>query len=1780
MSARSRTAWAVLLVACAGWGQALTLENRWLRIVVDPDAGGRITALVDKRTGAELAHAPPAAEAPAGSGLLNDRFWGVRGQDRRFPSVAYSIEQRSDQHVVLAAARKLRGVGAMLVRKRVQLPVDRASLRVSYEVRNVDAVAWEGRLWIANVAGPSPGPGETVFFQYPTALFSTTAGMEGAVLGRHRIEYARGERRMGNSWIIEPRSGWMAITRADGSGVGIATDRGYVHRFYSHQPPGSPSGPMLATSEILFGPLLLKPTADDAVRDRLGIPPLVGQSRPGRPFRADLELLPLPALGEHVVDIHDGLAVGATWADGRLVLRAYTAMARDLAATVAVRALPDGAWSELGAWTASLRPGETDEKLFTGPLPTGSRVLRVVVGGRPMTLPFLEGAAALEYEEEAVEPRKTDFEPRLRFAQIDDGPPTPHTAWSKPLRRRPRVLLLLADRSSRDVGELKQRFDLDLDVCPVAHPHYFTYRGAPVGVDPHRLLPHLLAQPHDVIVLAGGLHWSILPSSAREEILRQVEAGTGLLYIAPRAGDGLFANSRDAGPPRGLLLDGEPDAASASRLVRGIPREGVPVLAEWADLADRVRVLRRGKGVVVTCAIPVWPYRRPYMVRQSLRPFATREQTEGVEYDYGEIHWLLTCRLLAGAAGVEASLDLAPDQLGLSRAGLSVTVRVANLAPDPVTGTMTARWLNRVGTEIGIAPVPVNLRPGTGVLELPAVKPTALLPGTVVLELVVRDADGCVLGNAAATGEFAGPARLETPLLRSVVHRPGEPVAGTTAVAGMVPDDARVVIRVRDMLGRLVARAAVPVPPPAPAAPESGGPVDLLRNGDFEQSNPAGGLPPGWGWTTSKHADILELTDGARPGGKGAKVLRVNATRAKPSGGLRSELLPVDPTRPLTVSGWLKASGTRENAPGGYLGVAWHDAERRPVAVNEHGLNYVYVLSAVKDTTWRRGECVFRPTERVEPPYQHDEIPPAAAFADIRAFALEYPGPVMFDDIEVRQESDAPPPPLVSTSRRVSFSLAPTGGLTQLHRLETTLVDAAGQVLDTRWTEFTVDLPEPDDVTFQVWGPNALPGTAGGDLESRVIAETGFDFATVNAGATPPTEVRGYCVALMRHGLRAMPMSLMRISAERDSLGGRVRVPCLTDPAFLREQEKQLTAYTKELHHVCPPGYFNGDENSLGSYSAGHDFCQSPSCLRRYRLALRDRYDSPEALNREWGTQFADWEDVRPDTLAEAQARGDFTSWAEHRAYMPEVLAEMLERQHTWVKRGRAEARLAASGMGNPTLYNGFDWPLLLPHLNHAALYARQHTAVHRAALFRQFRQPGARLGTWTGYGAQSGFVDDAFWWEVLNGFSCPAYYSSIEYLCTPGMGVTEDAVRLRATIAELKSGIGKLLLGAVRQQDPILVLHSYRNAVAWTAEHHLRGEGLDFGTAYDALDGLLRILQELGYQAGLIDQRQLTDPDDLDPARCRVLFAPLALTLGGDERKALRRYVEAGGVLVVDPTCGLRSAGGKPVADLDFTVWLGANPSREASDAYVSDRAPLIRPRGAGRVVLLFEPLWRYPALRVKGLGRPVRDSVASTLAHAGVRPRVTIDAGQVIGAAVWNGEIVSFDLGDGARLLALRRSFAAHPAAEPPSTELDVSWGEPAHVFDVRAGTDMGEQGRWSGDLPPGAVKLLALLQEPARAPTVRASAVVSAGEAATVEVRLSVRGRRVIHLEVHGPGGAPRTPYAANAWLADGAAVFRVPHALDDQPGPWRATCRDVATGLTADVEWRLVQPGEEL
>ncbi len=156
-----------------------------------------------------------------------------------------------------------------------------------------------------------------------------------------------------------------------------------------------------------------------------------------------------------------------------------------------------------------------------------------------------------------------------------------------------------------------------------------------------------------------------------------------------------------------------------------------------------------------------------------------------------------------------------------------------------------------------------------------------------------------------------------------------------------------------------------------------------------------------------------------------------------------------------------------------------------------------------------------------------------------------------------------------------------------------------------------------------------------------------------------------------------------------------IREPDLSSPEWLDTLRSDIIDSMGKYEPYGPLAYYLADESSLTSYGDPLDFSWSKPTLDGFRRWLRGQYSDLSALNKEWETNYKTWDGVMPLTTSQAQAKGDYAGWMDHRTYMEQVFAHAMQVAAETVKAEDPGGLPSISGTQAPGPSNAVNWYLL-----------------------------------------------------------------------------------------------------------------------------------------------------------------------------------------------------------------------------------------------------------------------------------------------------------------------------------------------------------------------------------------------------------------------------------------------------------------------------------------------------
>jgi hypothetical protein len=615
-----------------------------------------------------------------------------------------------------------------------------------------------------------------------------------------------------------------------------------------------------------------------------------------------------------------------------------------------------------------------------------------------------------------------------------------------------------------------------------------------------------------------------------------------------------------------------------------------------------------------------------------------------------------------------------------------------------------------------------------------------------------------------------------------------------------------------------------------------------------------------------------------------------------------------------------------------------------------------------------------------------------------------------------------------------------------------------------------------------------------------------------------------------------------------------IREPSLSDDKWLTMIRDRLMRVVSVQRLYRPLYYDLGDETGIADLAAFWDFDLSGYSLTAMRVWLKERYGSLTALNQEWASEFARWEEVEPMTTREAVRRADqnFAAWADFKEWMDVAFARAIESGTKAIHVADPKAVAAIEGAQIPG-WGGYDYSRLAGSVDAMELY----DFGDNVEMVRSFNPGLIMLLTSGGRGA---LEEHRVWREVLRGMRGLILWDEKNEFVSEDGRIGERGRGAQPYFAALRDGLGALLINSSRHIDPIAVLYSPASRrMRWLLDRRATGEDWSDRNASseyrdDAIKAATRNLTSTIEHSGL--QHRFISSEavmhgELGSGNYRILLLPHTIALSPVETAEIRAFAENGGIVVADGEPGIFDEHGRRLTKPAlFDAFAGPATSGATSFAF-----------GNGKAI--------YTAFsddRSHEGGRALRE----ILEAAGVRPRFPLVRAD--GRPASDIETYVFENG-GVTIVALLRDFV--PSMDP-SSRLAVIIGlpHPSNAYDMRTGRYLGGTDRLAVEVGPIEPVLLALSEKPLSPPSVSGPRNARLGGNAEFLIRSGAPAAvDVVHIDAVDPAGNMVAHYSGNL-LVTGSGVTRLlPLAFNDQPGVWTIRAKDLLSGATTAAELKV-------
>jgi hypothetical protein len=620
------------------------------------------------------------------------------------------------------------------------------------------------------------------------------------------------------------------------------------------------------------------------------------------------------------------------------------------------------------------------------------------------------------------------------------------------------------------------------------------------------------------------------------------------------------------------------------------------------------------------------------------------------------------------------------------------------------------------------------------------------------------------------------------------------------------------------------------------------------------------------------------------------------------------------------------------------------------------------------------------------------------------------------------------------------------------------------------------------------------------------------------------------------------------------------RQPSLSDGAWLEKIRNRLVTQVQAYSRYRPLFYNLADEPGIADTSAFWDFDVSDASLRGLRIWLREQYGSLRALNREWGTDFASWDAVTPETTDQAMRRsdGNFSSWADFKNWMNVAFARAIRMGTDAIHSADAGALAAITGAQTPG-WGGYDYALLA----NAVDLIEPYDIGGNVDIVRSLN-PQTKIIT-TSFGLEPAGAHRV-WRELLHGSRGLILWEPADRKFLRDDGTLDARGRDAAPyFAEIRGGVGALLINSSSPPAEIAVLYSPASMrTQWMLDWQAKGDSWARNGTRSAGDGnatdlFRKLVTHLGLQSQIISSAMVAQ-GGLQRGGWRVLILPRAIALSSQEAEEIRRFVARGGTLIADSEPGLYDQHSRRLAKPLLADVFRAKVGPDATFAFGKGRAAYVVPHVGSN-----DPTAGSNALTQRDLRQE--------LLRAEVHWPVTVT--DLAGQSVSDVDVHFFQSG-GAMIVGLQRDPPTSPASvgvAAAAQMISLSLPQRFFVHDVRARKALGETDHLALALDPHEPTLLALSKAPLPSPLVTGAKRARRGE--TAEFRFAFDrpvecASHILHVDVFSPSGAKVPEYSGNLLALNGAASKMLRLSSDVEIGKWTVRVTDVLSGQTKDAE----------
>ena len=372
------------------------------------------------------------------------------------------------------------------------------------------------------------------------------------------------------------------------------------------------------------------------------------------------------------------------------------------------------------------------------------------------------------------------------------------------------------------------------------------------------------------------------------------------------------------------------------------------------------------------------------------------------------------------------------------------------------------------------------------------------------------------------------------------------------------------------------------------------------------------------------------------------------------------------------------------------------------------------------------------------------------------------------------------------------------------------------------------------------------------------------------------------------------------------------RNPCFFDADETKKAMDRIKFAVSTLMKFKPL-FYSTDETGVADLVTAWDYCLDERTLIEMRKWLIEQYGDLESINKEWGTDFKDINDVVPFTTDEIFMRdgNNLSPWADHRFFMNKVFADAIRWGTEAAHSIDPEAKHGIVGCQMPAAFGGYDYWLLSKSTD----FFEPYNLANNREIIRSINPKKPCVTTSFGHGDNEVW---RLWHQALHGDrGIIIYDEKHSYLKNDGDGSPTDMGLACASVyKELTSGIVKQLtytdelhaFAAIHYSQPSITAYwkfevSASDGEKWVDRYP--GQDNHNSDFFLLRESFVKLMEDNFIDYTFVAYGQLEN-GEFDMMDKKLLLLPQSVAMSEKEVEAVKRFVRRGGTLVADCSCAL----------------------------------------------------------------------------------------------------------------------------------------------------------------------------------------------------------------------------------------------------------------------------------